>query len=130
MPYTLVVYETSAADERVKSQIKTDTTDLETLIKDKKFKKTFACEPDALRAIEELNEQSRKLLVQPVIEIESELKQRWPRGRRGEETKPLEEWSVYHVRVKEIRVHEERVKRFRDKKDIRSPDKPCRVGYG
>jgi len=117
LPYTLVVYETSAADERVKSQIKTDTTDLETLIKDKKFKKPFACEPDALRAIEELNEQSRKLLVQPVIEIESELKQRWPRGRRGEETKPLEEWSVYHVRVKEIRVHEERVKRFRDKKE-------------
>jgi len=31
LPYTLIVYETSAADERVKSQIKTDTTDLETL---------------------------------------------------------------------------------------------------
>lgn len=117
LPYTLVVYETSAADERVQSQIKKDTTTLEELIKEKKFKTPFACEPDALRAIEELHEQSRKLLVKPVIEIESETKQRWPRGRRGEETKPLEEWTVYHVRVKEIRVHEERMRKFREKKE-------------
>ncbi len=46
LPYTLVVYETSAADERAKSQIKTDTTDLETLVKEKKFKTPFACEFD------------------------------------------------------------------------------------
>ncbi len=115
--YELVVYETSAADKKVQYQLEKDQKALETLIKEKKFNRPFACEPDALRAIEELKEQSRKLLVQPIIEVESEKKQRWPRGRRGPETRPLEEWTVYHVKVKEIIQHEERVKRFREKKE-------------
>ena len=53
-PYTLVVYETSAADERGEEPDQDGYNYWETLIKDKKFKKPFACEPDALRAIEEL----------------------------------------------------------------------------
>ncbi|HIJ05883.1 IS1634 family transposase [Methanocalculus sp.] len=115
--YELVLYETSAADKKVQYQLEKDQKTVETLIKERKFNHPFACEPDALRAIEELKEQSRKLLVEPVIEVTSETKQRWPRGRRGPETKPLEEWTVYHVQVKEITPHDERIKKFREKKE-------------
>jgi len=115
--YELVVYETSAADERVQSQLEKDQKTVEALIKKRKLKHPFACETDALRAIAELKEESRKLLVEPVIEVMSETKQRWPQGRRGPETRPLEEWTVYHVQVKEITPHDERIKKFREKKE-------------
>jgi len=114
-PCNLIVYESSAADEKVEAQLSTDEKELNAEIK-RRFKDSFACEADARKAIGEFEVEYQKLLLNPEFEVVPETITRWPRGRRGKDTKPQEERTVYFVRQTGFIPAEERILEFKRKK--------------
>lgn len=114
-PCHLIVYESSAADEKVAEKLSADEKELKNMIKHR-FKDSFACVADARKAIGEFEAEFNKLLLNPEFEVVPEMITRWPRGRRGKDTKPLEERTVYYVRQTGLSHDEERVIDFKRKK--------------
>lgn len=114
-PCHLIVYESSAADEKVAEKLSADENELKKTIKHR-FKDSFACEADARKAIGEFEAEFNKLLFNPEFEVVPETITRWPRGRRGKDTVPLEERTVYYVRQAGFSPDEERIIEFKRKK--------------
>lgn len=115
-PCNLIVYESSAADEKVADQLRADEKELKNTIT-QRFKDSFACDADARKAIGEFEGEFTKLLLNPKFEVVPENITRWPRGRRGKDTKPLEEHTVYYVRQTGLIPDEKRVIEFKRKKE-------------
>ncbi len=79
-------------------------------------KKDFKCRPDAVEEVKRMRKDPVFKYFTVDVEYTEEQHERWPRGRRGANTKPLEVTTIVRVVFKGLRPHQERVQSFLEKK--------------
>lgn len=112
-PVRLLVLESSSLKEKAKVSLGKERELLEERVKGLE-KKVFRCEADVQEELERFSHEKGLKLYECIYEIEKETQEKWPRGRRGKETKPRLE-TGYHIRVREIREKAEECEEYRRK---------------
>lgn len=100
----LVVLESSMLKEKAREALRKERECLEPEVKALE-KKKFLCEADVEEELKRFHKGKGMKRYECVCRTVKEVKERWPRGRRGAETKPKREES-YHIQVMEIRLKE------------------------
>lgn len=101
----LVVLESSVLKIKAREALQKEREGLEPEIKALE-KKVFRCEADVEEELKRFHRGKGLKRYECVCEIKKEVVEKWPRGRRGAQTKPTQEES-YQIRVTEIRAKEQ-----------------------
>jgi len=73
--------------------------------------KSFKCQADAEAEYERFKKKSQMKLFECVHTVVKREEEKWPRGRRGKQTKPIIQES-YHIQIEKINKNEEEYQRF------------------
>lgn len=106
----LVVLESSVLKKKAREALLKERQELEPDVKALE-KKLFRCEADAEEELRRFQRGKGTKRYECVYQIKKEVTEKWPRGRRGAETKPKIEES-YHIHVTQIRPREKECDEF------------------
>jgi len=106
----LVVFRKLDGDERLANEIKKEKEKIEEGIK-KKFKKPFACEADAKKAMDEFARKYKPSLFNVKFEIQEETIEKRPIGRPSKSQQKLEIISEFYVKLKSLTQNKEKVEK-------------------
>jgi len=108
----LVVFRNVDGDERLVHEIKKERENIEEGVK-KEFKKPFACEADAKKAIDEFAKKYKNSLFYIKFEIHEETIEKKQRGRPPKGQEKFEIISKFYVKLKSLEQNEEKVEKRR-----------------
>lgn len=106
----LVVFRNLDGDEKIVKEIKKEKEKIEEGIK-KEFKKPFACEADAKKAMDEFAKKYKPSLFNVKFEIQEETIEKRPIGRPSKSQQKLEIISEFYVKLKSLEQNKEKVKK-------------------
>ena len=102
----VVVFRNIDGDERLVHEIKKERETIEEGVK-KEFKKPFACEADAKKAIDEFAKKYKNSLFNTEFEIHKESIEKKPRGRPSKGQEKFEIISEFYVKLKSLEQNKE-----------------------
>jgi len=106
----VVVFRNIDGDERLVHEIKKERETIEEGVK-KEFKKPFACEADAKKAIDEFAKKYKNSLFNTEFEIHKESIEKKPRGRPSKGQEKFEIISEFYVKLKSLEQNKEKVEK-------------------
>src|SRR5450759_1234592 len=106
----VVVFKNIDGDEKLVHEIKKEMETIEEGVK-KEFKKPFACEADAKKAIDELAKKYKNSLFNIEFEIHEESIEKKPRGRPSKSKEKFEIISEFYVKLKSLEQNKEKVEK-------------------
>ena len=109
-PMRLLVLESSSLKEKARQALEKEKRSLDPAIKALE-KKVFRCEADVAEELKRFGREKGLKLFECTCQTEKELIEKWPRGRRGADTKPKIE-ERWHITVTEIKEKAEECERF------------------
>lgn len=115
-PYRILVYRTSASDSIIEKKLLIESEDLRARAHEK-FKKPFACEPDAQKEVDQFLKEESRGKYQAVLAIVPETREKKPVGRPPKNPPPAEYVTVYRVTVEDIVPNNERIRLFRQSEE-------------
>ena len=106
----LIVFRNLDGDERLVNEIKKEREKIEEGIK-KEFKKSFACEADARKAMDKFAKNYKPSLFNVKFEIHEKTIEKRPRGRPSKSQQKLEIFSEFYVKLKSLEQNKQKVEK-------------------
>ena len=106
----VIVFKNIDSDERLAHEIKKERKTIEKGVK-KEFKKSFACEADAKKAIDEFAKKYKTSLLNIKFEIHEETIEKKPIGRPSKSKEKFETISKFYVKLKSLEQNKEKVEK-------------------
>jgi len=106
----VIVFKNIDSDERLAHEIKKERKTIEEGVK-KEFKKSFACEADAKKAIDEFAKKYKTSLLNIKFEIHEETIKKKPIGRPSKSKEKFETISEFYVKLKSLEQNKEKVEK-------------------
>ncbi len=112
-PVRLIVLESSALAGEAELSLTKKEQDLKPLIKSLQ-KKQYTCQADAEKELDEFLSRKELALFNCVIKVETQIEEKWPRGRRGANSKPVIK-KTYQLNIESVSRSEPECQRFLQK---------------